>query len=285
MSPDTPEMLAAIEYVGLPGISKECQDAVLRLLQYGDRITHVKILSSSNDHCLLLTVNVGDVVAVKSGFASGYLGEGSHTFSYVLTVLEAHGAEIDEFKVRPEVIERIDNSSLTKNDLETIEAARPVRPRRWQDYIFERDWERKTDGTLWREFPAVVPFAIIDGRLVDLALSFWEEPDHRLVTAYRRLEDIIRERTGLHEHGTKLFSQAFFGPAAKLDWKDGDSGEQAGKASLFTATYQAYRNRRAHRETESDAAVVFLAEFLLLNHLYLLEKESITRVSTSEAPT
>ena len=47
----------------------------------------------------------------------------------------------------------------------------------------------------------VVPFAIVDGRLVDLALSFWEEPDHRLVTGYRRLEDIVRERTGLQEHG------------------------------------------------------------------------------------
>src|SRR4051794_3300801 len=97
---------AAIEYVGLPGVSKECQDAVLRLLQYGDRITHVRILSSSHDHCLLLTVNVGDLVAVKSGFGSGYLGEGSRTFSYVLSVLEAHGAEIEEYLVAPDILEK-----------------------------------------------------------------------------------------------------------------------------------------------------------------------------------
>jgi hypothetical protein len=58
------ERPAGIEYVGLPGFSKECQDAILRLLQYGNHITHVRILSSSNDHCLLLTVEVGDVVAV-----------------------------------------------------------------------------------------------------------------------------------------------------------------------------------------------------------------------------
>jgi hypothetical protein len=82
--------LAGIEYVGLPGISEECQNAVLRLLQFGDKITHARILSSSGDHCLLLTVHVGDIVAVKSGFASGYLGEGPRTFSYVLEVLEAH---------------------------------------------------------------------------------------------------------------------------------------------------------------------------------------------------
>jgi hypothetical protein len=71
---------AGIEYVGQPGVSKDCQDAVLRLLQYGDRVTQARILSSSRDHSLLLTVN-GDLVAVKSGFASGYLGEGPRTFS------------------------------------------------------------------------------------------------------------------------------------------------------------------------------------------------------------
>jgi hypothetical protein len=87
---------AAIEYAGIAGISKDCQDAVLRFIQFGDRITHSRILSSSRDHCLLLTINLGDVVAVKSGFASGYGGEGPRRFSYVLQVLESHGADIDE---------------------------------------------------------------------------------------------------------------------------------------------------------------------------------------------
>ncbi len=43
---------------------------------------------------------------------------------------------------------------------------------------------------------------------------------------------------------------------------------------LFTGAYLAYRNRRAHRES-NDSAESLLAEFLLLNHLYRLEKESI----------
>ncbi len=78
---------AGIEYVGLSGISREFRDGVLRLLQYGDRITLARIVTSSNDHCLLLTVNCGDLVAVKSGLGSGYRGEGPRTFSYVLEVL------------------------------------------------------------------------------------------------------------------------------------------------------------------------------------------------------
>lgn len=103
-----------------------------------------------------------------------------------------------------------------------------------------------------------------------------EHPDESLLRAYRRLEDIARKRTGLDEHGVKLFSQAFVGPAAKLGWRDIDAGEQVGRGNLFTAAFMAYRNRRAHRELEDDLYGQ-LGEFLLLNHLYVLEKSSRER--------
>ncbi|MCI0557728.1 MAG: TIGR02391 family protein, partial [Nitrososphaera sp.] len=265
MSSDDNHTLAGIQYSGLPGISSECQHAVMRLLQYGDRITRVRILTCSGDHCLLLTVNVGDLIAIKSGFGSGYIGEGSHTFSYVLQLLEAHGAQIEEYEVSPDIIECLDNSSLTMSDIESLDAAIPIRPTRWHDYVFEKHWESEQTGTLWQRFPPLVPFAIIDSRIIDLAISFWEDPDERLLTGYRRLEDIVRKRTGIDEHGAKLFSQAFVGPTAKLGWKDADGGERTGRASLFTGAYMAYRNPRAHREVGDDANDQ-LAEFLLLNH-------------------
>lgn len=267
---------AGIEYVGLPGISQECQDGVLRLLQYGTQITHARILFSSNDHCLLLTVDVGDIVAVKSGFASGYRGEGPRSFSYVLEVLQAHRVDIEEYDVSPEMIERLDTSSLTEADLEAVDAATPVRPARWHDYVFESP---KRDSNLWRNFPLVIPFAIIDDRITDLAISFWEGPDDRLLKGYRRLEDIVRERTAIDEHGTKLFSQALSPNGGKLTWKDAGDGERTGRMALFTGAYMAYRNPRAHREPK-DRAEKLLTEFLLLNHLYLLEKE-LTEVSTT----
>jgi hypothetical protein len=276
MSSDHKQTLAGIEYSGLPGISSDCQDAVLRLLQYRDQITRVRILSCSGEHCLLLTVNVGDLIAIKSGFGSGYLGEGSHTFSYVLQLLDAHGAQIEESEVAPDVIERLDNSSLTMSDIDNLDAAVPIRPTRWHGYVFEQHWESERSGTLWRDFPPVVPFAIIDSRIIDLAISFWEDPDEKLLTGYRRLEDTVRKRTGVDEHGTKLFSQAFAGPKAKLGWESLDAGEHSGRASLFTGAFMAYRNPRAHREVQGDANDQ-LAEFLLLNHLYRLEKDSKER--------
>lgn len=273
MNTDNNQTLAGIEYIGLPGVSQECKDAVMRLLQYGNVITRVRILSCSGEHCLLLTVDVGDLIAVKSGFGSGYMGEGSHAFSCVLQLLDVHGAKIEEYKVTHDVVDRLDSSSLTTADIENLDAAAPIRPTRWHDYVFEEHWERARSGTLWLEFPPLVPFAIIDSRIIDLAISFWESPDQKLLTGYRRLEDIVRKRTGINEHGAKLFSQAFLGSTAKLSWAGVDAGEQTGRASLFTGAFMAYRNPRAHREVESEANSQ-LTEFLLLNHLYCLEKES-----------
>lgn len=139
--------LVGMQYLGMSGISKECQDAVMRLLQYGDSVTDVRILTCSNTHCLMLTVNVGDRIAIKSGFGSGYLGTGSHTFSYVLQLLEAHGAEIEEYEVDHDFIERLDMSALTTEDIAKLDTARPVLPSRWHDYIFEEDWDRDKNGT------------------------------------------------------------------------------------------------------------------------------------------
>ena len=267
---------AAIEYHGISGVTQECVEAVMRLIQFNDQITKARILTCSNEHCLLLTINVGDLVAIKSGFASGYGGKGPSGFSYVLQLLEAHGAKIDEYKVRRDMIYRLDSSCLTQSDLDKLELAPPIRPARWHDYIYEKDWDIEKKGQLWREFPHIIPLAIIDHRIVDLAKSFWQSPDERLLTGYRRLEDIVRNRTGLDEHGSKLFSRAFLGAEAKLVWKGLNNTEQAGRAGLFTSAYQAFRNPRAHRELEYDSQEA-LTEFLLLNHLYHLEQKSTER--------
>jgi hypothetical protein len=265
---------ACIQYMGLPGISEDCKEAIMRLIQFGDNITSARILSCDRTHCLLLTINVGDTVAIKSGFASGYGGEGPTAFSFVLQLLEAHGAEIDEVDVTQDLVDRVDMSSLTEGDLGSIERARRVSPRRANDYVSQRDWDREHSGELWQEFPPVIPFAIVDRRIVDLAKRFWEGPDEHLLTAYRRLEDIVRKRIGSAEHGAKLFSSAFLGDKATLGWPGMSNGEQVGRANLFTAVYNAYRNPRAHRELGHDAQGQ-LAEFLLLNHLYGLERAAV----------
>lgn len=268
---------AGIQYVGVAGASKECQDAILQFIQFGTRITHVRILSAGNKHCLLLTLGGVDQVAVKSGFATGYGGEGPRRFSYVLQILDSHGAEIIQHDVAPSLLDKINYSALTRSDLENIENMSRVCPSRWYDYVSDRDFERAREGTLWHEeFPAVMPFALIDARIMDLARDFWNNPDNSLLVGYRRLEDVVRERTTIEQHGTKLFSQAFHPDDGALTWEHVDNGERVGRMQLFTGTYGAHRNRRAHRELQTYSEEL-LAEFLLLNHLFRLERVAVER--------
>lgn len=262
--------LAGIEYHGVAGASLECQAAVMRLLQCRVDIASVRILSCRNEHCLLLRIGIGDQIAIKSGFSSGYGGEGPKCFSMTLAALRGHDVEIDECEVSAELIECIDKSCLTAADLCAITSARAILPSRWDDYLLE---ERYENDRVWTEFLPVVPLSIVDARIRDLALKFWKGPDETLLKAYRRLEDAVRSRTGIKEHGTKLFSKAFNPPSSILTWKDVDVGERMGRFQLFTGSFMAHRNPRAHREMgcHSDEQ---LSEFLLLNHLFRLEREA-----------
>lgn len=273
-----PKLLAGIQYLGLAGISSSCLDAIICLIQFGDKVNRARLLSCSGTHCFLLTINYDELIAIKTGFSSGYAGEGPAALSTALQLLYKHGVEIDEYEVSRELMERVEMSCLTSKDLESIEAATPKRPTIWSEYIVnQKGWLDGNEETLLRRFPEAIPFGIIDSRLYDLALNFESQPDNSIMSGYRRLEDIVRNRTGLTESNAKLFSKAFQGAESELYWKDiDDAGEQSGRASLFTATYMAFRNRRAHREPDPYAGGS-LQEFLLLNHLYWLEKEAVKR--------
>ncbi len=123
----------------------------------------------------------------------------------------------------------------------------------------------------------MLPFSIIDTRISDLAISFWEAPGDRILDGYKRLEDLIRDRCDIQEHGSKLFSKAFMGEQAILCWPNINGGEQVGRAHLFMGAYGAYRNRRAHTEFK-ESPENQLSEFLVLNQLFRLEREANIRI-------
>ena len=267
---------AEIEYHGTRGASLACRDAVFRLVQYGTRITDARILTSGQSHCLLLSINGDDLVAVKSGFASGYSGLGPTTFSEVLGVLCAVGAEIDEYEVDPDVIKRIDKTALTTGDIRNIESSHAIRPQRWRDYVLNDHWTDHEIDAQWHRFPNVIPFALIDRRIIDLAVSFWEGPDDALMKGYRRLEDIIRKRSDSEEYGCNLLTKEFSRKHGKLKWKQISGREHAGRLDLMTGIFRSYRNTRSHRDSENGNHADLLTEFLLLNHLYRLEGEAVS---------
>ncbi len=277
-SPDRP---AGIEYHGIAGASDAGEAAVLRLLASGGNLDRALILTSGRNHAFLLFNGVGDAIAIKSGFASGFGGAGPTALSRVVAFLNGHGVAIDEVDITDDLLERLDDSALTLADVEAIEHGKRLRPGRWgNDYIREHERDTGHDRTLWQTFPSVMPYALLDPRLVELALDFEADADGRLNLGYRRLEDIVRERTGLKLHGAKLFSAAFQGEMPPLVWDVPDPADATGRALLFAGVYMAYRNPRAHREMTRGQ---HLAEFLLLNQLFRLEADATANPAAAPA--
>lgn len=201
--------LAAIQYIGLSGYSEPCYRAVQWLVQYQERIEQALLLTFASQHALLLTLEQEETVAVKSGFASGYSGEGPRTLAEVLTLLDSLNIAIEEHEVSQATFERLEASAMTIKDIESIKSSRPVRPQRWHDYIYDAMGGKRRSP--WSTFRPVMPWAIIDARLTDLALRFFDAPDSSILNACRRLEDHLRQRIGSTEHGTRLFAEAFNG--------------------------------------------------------------------------
>jgi hypothetical protein len=278
MTDDTQGPLAGIQYHGIAGASLECEAAVLRLLFSDGVLARAVLLTARHDHAFLLFTQVGDPIAVKSGFASGYSGTGPAALSTVLQLLWRHGVDIEELEVTVPFLERLDAAALTLADVEAIERGAPLRPSRWGDYIRSAEQEASDADTLWSFQRPAMPYALLDPRMIDLALDFASDPDARLNCGYRRLEDSVRARTGLKLHGAKLFSTAFQGETPRLVWDVPDPSETSGRAQLFTGAFMAYRNPRAHREPSYGR---HLAEFLLLNQLFRLEAEAVANPATA----
>ena len=272
--------LAGIQYLGESGITQECKKAVINLIHAGEKIHEVKILTfeetHSSAHALLLTLEYDIQIVIKGGFASGYNGEGPKGYAFVLKLLAQYTDNIDEYLVPQRIFEHISSSSLTVKDLEYINSIEKVRPARWYDsaYLYK---ERKHN--VFNEFPLTIPMALIDPRLIQQALEFETNPDNAIMNGYRKIESIIRERTGLNnESSTKLFAKAFQVDNSVLHWENLDPSESIGRASMFANVFMAYRNNRAHQEPQYNLSDN-IREFMLLNQLFILENEAVVRKS------
>ena len=280
------EKFAGIQYYGLAGVTSGCLDGIVKLIHFGDAIREAKLLShidagGTGTHAFILLINEGDMVAIKSGFSSGYDGTGPTGLGTALQLLLRHADDVKEYRVSRKMIERLDQSCLLQDDIERLQGTTPVRPERFTDYVYQaqKDIPMKgyDDARLSHRFPASVPFGLLDARLMDIAIGFFDDPDARLLQAFRRLESLVRQRTEIKgKSGNRLFSEAFQGDGSILYWADEDKNEHSAKAGMFTAIFGAYRNPRAHQEG-SSGKFEYLKELLLVNELYLLEAKSIRR--------
>lgn len=262
-----------IDYLGEAGITETCLYSLCNLIQTHSDISYALLLTNDQSHGFILKDQSDSYYIIRSGFTSGYPGEGPKGLAKALTILNKHQIETEEITIPAKLMNKVNHSSLCDNDIDFIFREKVIRPIRLHDYIYSFQYE-VASSHLKHYYPLELPYSIIDERIFDLALIFKQDPDSALTKAYKRLEDIVRERTGLNEHSTKLFSQAFNTSNAPLTWVVPDKSEIVGRANLFLGTYQAFRNARTHREKDENLTHQY-REFLLINELYLLEQEAI----------
>ncbi len=264
-----------VEYLGDAGITLSCLQSLCKTLQTHSDLTTALLLTNDQVHAFLLKDDSGTYYVIRSGFTSGYSGEGPKGLAKALALLSKHRIETEEILIPTKLLNRLNNSSLNDQDIDFIYQQKIIRPIRLHDYIypFENEVTQTTKSKCY--YPLELPYSIIDDRIFDLALLFKQDPDSALTKAYKRLEDIVRTRTSIREHSTKLFAQVFQGENALLTWDVPDSAEIKGRINLFTGAYMAFRNARAHREKDENLIHQY-REFLLINELYLLEAEAIT---------
>ena len=277
-------MPAGIEYMGVGGSTVECVEAVEMVLQSGRKFEKAILLTQTcggpSSHAIIFRGIYGDEIAIKSGFSSGYAGTGPSGLSKAIALISWCDIDLDEVSVDERVMKRIDESSLSIQDLATIHEARRVRPKRLWDYVNDRDSEGWPDRNPWATSRVQIPFAIIDQRLLPFARDFWSDPDGSLLKAHRNLESIVANRGAVSNDDrskgtTKVYAAAFNGDDAPLTWSGLSQSEIIGRSNLFIGTASAYRKPRAHRECNGNHHELIL-EFLLLNQLYWLESLAVS---------
>lgn len=270
---------ARLQYLGLSGITRPCIEAIARIFHWGEVVKIAWLLTYQGTHAFILCNHNGDLFVIKAGFGSGYRGERPRGLATALQILHRHNVDIQELDISRNLMQRLNQASLTYKDLEKLAETPPASSLRWTDYVFSfsESLDLSNEANLY--YPLEIPFGLIDERIFDLALSFTEDADAAVIGAYRRLEDVVRERSGITESGAKLFSKAFVTDSSPLFWDLPDGSESKGRGNLFTAVYTAFRNARAHREL-SLSRKQELREFLLINELFLLESEALDRLTS-----
>ncbi|WP_228153080.1 hypothetical protein [Acinetobacter indicus] len=177
-------------------------------------------------------------------------------------------------------MKKLNQASLSNRELISIQKNKYIRPIRIYDYIYDiyktTDYQVKNE----RYYPGILPFHLIDSRIFDLALKFNDDPNYSILTAYTRLEDIVKVKINDQSlFSNNLLKTAFISDKQRqaiYSWNTGNEKISNALGCLFTNIFTAYRNERAHSEVDKPYPKQ-LREFLLINELYLLERESIRR--------
>ncbi|MDN5780407.1 MAG: TIGR02391 family protein [Luteimonas sp.] len=265
-----------VQYHGSHRTTQSCLDALARLLASSIVVRRARLLTHDGRHGFYIDVEDPEAIFIRCGFASGYGGEGPAGLAITLHLLERFRVEMEEIEVPADMLARLDAGALRSIDLQAIEKGRIVRPVRFYDYMHEGLRGRHSPAASMRkQFATMVPWSILDERLIEIALQLEQDPDRAVFKAFRKLELQVKARCGMasNVHGVQVFRNAFRGSGAALCWPGLPASEVEGRAQLFEAAFMAYRNPRAHSDVGGGAERAY-RELYVVNELFLLESEA-----------
>lgn len=263
-----------IQYLGTP-YTQDCLEAICFILQTQTYIEKALLLSCDHKHAYLIKSHRNTYI-IRSGFTSGYQGEGPKGLASSLQLFLKHNIKVEEVYISKKIMKKVNQASLSDNQLENILKIEYIRPLQIHEYIYAiyntLEYQVKND----RYYPTELPYHLIDSRILDLALKFNDDPNRSIFNAFIRLENIVQKRVNSDKHSSALFEYAFCTENPPLICKTGDKKASQATGRLFPNIYKAFRNEHAHNEV-SKPLKTLIREFLLINELYLLESEAIKR--------
>lgn len=267
-----------IQYLGTP-FTQDCLNAIGFILQTQQRIEKALLLSYDQNHAYLVKSDRSTYI-IRSGFTSGYLGEGPKGLASSLQLFLKHNIEVEEVCISEKIMKKVNKTSLSNNDLEHILKTKYTRPIQIHEYIYAIYNTLEYQVTNDRYYPTELPYQLIDSRILDLALKFNDDPNYSILTAYTRLEDIVKVKINDRSlFSNNLLKTAFISDKQRQSiyfWDANNEKISNALGCLFTNIFTVYRNERAHSEVDKPYFKQ-LREFLLINELYLLEREAIKR--------
>lgn len=166
-----------IQYLGNDGITQYCLTAITDLLQTHSDFDAVILLSYEKQHAFIIKDHFEVFYAIRSGFTSGYSGEGPRGLATVLHGLEKHQMRVEEILVPQKIIQRLNQARLSDQDIDDIFSKPVIRPMRLADYTYPFRNQLGNLENIKQYYPLELPYAILDERLFDLALLFKSDPD------------------------------------------------------------------------------------------------------------
>lgn len=257
-----------IEVMGQSGVTERCLEAIRRLIQCGDTILIARLLTAGDVHAFLLELDQERLVFVRSGFTTGYAGEGSRGLGQALALLETVGAEIKQHRISPKLLERGNRGQWSFADVQTMRATKVENPLSWLEWRHATRWVPGWPE-LWGNFPLVIPYGLLAPELMATALELPKRGGDALRDAYAQLELRIRALCGnTKEFGVRLMEKAFLGKEPLLRWVGEAAKEQEGRGGLFLSTFKVFRNPRAHEVVVPDLRRE-IQELMVLNQLWI----------------